>query len=111
MKTLEELRYEFGGLSGGGELEDYVYQYMEGYMHDYGKNLHGKIMDLENELRQIPLLESKIEELQEGLTEVRNDYQDICDLAGQLAPRAERAYLLGEVSRENWERFKNHIGW
>jgi hypothetical protein len=93
--------------------------FFEGELHEYGKTLQGTIIDLEFDLnnrankhaREVTLLESKIDELNEGLTEVRNDYQDICELAGQLAPRAERAYLLGEVSRENWDRFKNHIGW
>jgi hypothetical protein len=93
--------------------------FFEAELHEYGKTLQGTILDLEWDLnhhkekhaREVTLLESKIDELNEGLTEVRNDYQDICELAGQLAPRAERAYLLGEVSRENWDRFKNHIGW
>jgi hypothetical protein len=34
MKTLDELRYEFGGLSGGGDLEHYVYDYFQKYLGD-----------------------------------------------------------------------------
>jgi hypothetical protein len=57
------------------------------------------------------LLRTKNEELQEGLLEYQNDYQDICELAGQLALPIERESLMEAVGRENYERFKNHIGW
>jgi hypothetical protein len=57
------------------------------------------------------LLRTKNEELQEGLIEYQNDYQDICELAGQLALPIERESLMEAVGRENYDRFKNHIGW
>jgi hypothetical protein len=93
--------------------------FVEAELHEYGKTLQGTILDLEWDLnhhkekheREVALLESKIDELNEGLTEVRNDYQDICELAGQLALPNDREWLAGQVGRENWERFKNHIGW
>lgn len=73
---------------------------------------HILILKKYNELqRDHMLLESKIEELNEGLTEVRNDYQDICELTGQVCLPNDRQWLAGQVGRENWERFKNHIGW
>jgi hypothetical protein len=93
--------------------------FFEAELHEYGKTLQGTVMDLtwdlnhhkEKHEREVALLESKIDELNEGLTEVRNDYQDICELAGQLALPIEREHLMGAVGRENYERFKNHIGW
>ena len=92
-----------------------ILMWHEAQLHEYGKTLQGKVLDLEQSYqlltRERDIILSKNEEIQEDLQNVQNDYQDICELAGQLAPRAERAYLLGEVSRENWERFKNHIGW
>jgi hypothetical protein len=59
----------------------------------------------------VSLLESKIDELNEGLTEVRNDYQDICELTEQVCLPNDRGWLISQVGPENWERFKNHIGW
>jgi hypothetical protein len=57
------------------------------------------------------LLRTKNEELQERIIECEGDYQDICELAGQLALPIERESLMDAVGRENYERFKNHIGW
>jgi hypothetical protein len=93
--------------------------FFEAELHEYGKTLQGTILDLEWDLnhhkekhaREVALLESKIDELQEGLTEVRDDYQDICELAGQLALPIERQSIFDAVGRENYDRFKNHIGW
>jgi hypothetical protein len=93
--------------------------FFEAELHEYGKTLQGTIMDLtwdlnhhkEKHEREVALLESKIDELQEGITEVRNDYQDICELTGQVCLPQDRQWLAGQVGRENWERFKNHIGW
>jgi hypothetical protein len=93
--------------------------FFEGELHEYGKTLQGTIIDLEFDLnnrankhaREVTLLESKIDELQEGLTEVRDDYQDICELAGELALPFKRDALMLAIGPENYERFKNHIGW
>lgn len=38
MKTIDQLRYEFGEASGG-TIEDYVYQYMQAEMHKYNKTI------------------------------------------------------------------------
>jgi hypothetical protein len=38
-------------------------------------------------------------------------YADICELAGQLALPIERQSIFDAVGRENYDRFKNHIGW
>jgi len=79
------------------------------------KELQADILDLTNAnerlTREIDLLDSKLEELQEGLTEARNDYQDICELAGQIALPFGRESLMLSVGPENYDRFKNHIGW
>jgi hypothetical protein len=93
--------------------------WFESELHEYGKALQGTILDLEwdlkhhkeNHEREVSLLESKIDELNEGLTEVRNDYQDICELTEQVCLPNDREWLAGQVGGENWERFKNHIGW
>jgi hypothetical protein len=93
--------------------------FFEAELHEYGKTLQGTILDLEWDLnhhkekhaREVALLESKIDELQEGLTEVRDDYQDICELAGELALPFKRDALMLAIGPENYERFKNHIGW
>jgi hypothetical protein len=94
-------------------------QRQEAELHEYGKELQGTILDLEWDLkhhkekheREVSLLESKIDELNEGLTEVRNDYQDICELTEQVCLPNDRGWLISQVGPENWERFKNHIGW
>ena len=57
------------------------------------------------------LLRTKNEELQERVIEAESDYQDICELASELCLPMERQWLIDQVGRENWERFKNHIGW
>lgn len=103
--------------------------FFEAELHEYGKHLQGKVLDLESMLQMAAnankelkerydsaiiegdLLRTKNEELQEGLIEYQNDYQDICELAGQLALPIERESLMDAVGRENYERFKNHIGW
>jgi hypothetical protein len=93
--------------------------FFEAELHEYGKTLQGTVMDLtwdlnhhkEKHEREVALLESKIDELNEGLTELRNDYQDICELTEQVCLPNDRQWLADQVGRENWERFKNHIGW
>jgi cobalamin biosynthesis Mg chelatase CobN len=103
--------------------------FFEAELHEYGKHLQGKVLDLESMLEMTAnankelkerydsaiiegdLLRTKNEELQERIIECESDYQDICDLAGQLALPIERQSIFDAVGRENYDRFKNHIGW
>lgn len=95
MKTIDQLRYEFGGASSG-TIEDYVYQYMQGEMHEYGKHLQGKVIDLEFDIqklnREILLLESKNEELKDDFM---SEQEENSSLRSRLSDIEERAKEMG----------------
>lgn len=82
MKTIDQLRYEFGEASGG-TIEDYVYQYMQAEIHEYGKHLQGKVLDLTQELEdakyEIETLRGQIVDRDIDLKDLQEKVNDLDD--------------------------------
>lgn len=78
MKTIDQLRYEFGEASGG-TIEDYVYQYMQAEIHEYGKHLQGKVLDLTQQLEdakyEIETLRGQIVDRDMEIKELKEDME------------------------------------
>jgi peptidoglycan hydrolase CwlO-like protein len=92
-----------------------ILMWHEAQLHEYGKELQADILDLKNAnerlTREVDLLDSKLDELKEDSQNYQNDYQDICELTEQIALPFKRDALIIAIGPENYERFKNHIGW
>lgn len=54
---------------------------------------------------------AEVERLKQRLSEAENDYEDICKLTYDIAIPCKREWLIEQVGEENWQRFKNHMGW
>lgn len=89
--------------------------WVESELHEYGKNLQGHVLDwkarYEDEIRDGELLRTKAEELQERIIECESDYKEICELSGELFRTVGPDITIMSVGIENYQIFKNHIGW